>query len=194
MTDFEPKCPAHDSVAGAPPSGVIGSPVPIPVGAVSYREAVAYADSLAHKNSEALSFLPLPRLKEYARLGQLMVETENDEPCGFLVHGVGFPAMRIYQHCIQYDARRRDHGLALVGRLIRKAVAERYEAISLKCAADLEANAFWREAGFNFVRTIPGGKRRGRTLNVWYMELPALTLFRTPSAALPMATEAQEAG
>ena len=136
--------------------------------------ATLYADSLARKNSEALSFIPKPRLEQYAANGQLMIAIENGEPCGFLLHGNGWPVMRIYQSCIQYDARRREHGFKLIALLIGKAAQHGYEAICLKCAADLEANAFWREAGFRFIRAIPGGTRRGRTLNVWYMPLPLI--------------------
>jgi hypothetical protein len=57
-------------------------------------ERVRYAAALAAKNSEALSFIPLPKLEEYDRRGQLLLEMENDEACGFLVYGAGFPVGR----------------------------------------------------------------------------------------------------
>src|SRR6185369_3627127 len=105
-------------------------------------EFVKYADSLAKRNVDALSFLPRPRLLEYAVRGQLIVETENGEPCGFLVFGNGWPYMTVYQVAVEYDARRREHGLALVGRLIQKARERGCHAVSLWCANDLDANAF----------------------------------------------------
>lgn len=132
---------------------------------------ITYVDSLAKKNSEALSFIPRPRLELYEEAGQILLELENNEPCGFIVHGNDYRLMRIFQACIQYDARRREHGLALVKRLIEKAQHKRLEGIRLKCAQDLEANEFWEQCGFEIVQTIPGGKRRGRILNVWHLPL-----------------------
>lgn len=132
-------------------------------------ELVMYADSLAKKNVEALSFLPKPRLLEYAVRGQLMVETENGEPCGFLVYGNGWPYMKVYQVAVEYDARRREHGLALVGRLIERARAKGCHAVSLWCADDLDANNFWQAAGFSFAGKRQGGLARGRQHNRWVL-------------------------
>lgn len=131
--------------------------------------AVTFADSLAKKNVEALSFLPRPRLLEYAVRGQLMVETENGEPCGFLVFGNGWPYLKVYQVAIEYDARRREHGMALIARLVEKAKERGCHAISLWCANDLEANAFWEAAGFTFAGQRQGGRARGRLHNRWVL-------------------------
>lgn len=133
--------------------------------------SVKYAVDLARKNSEALSFIPAPRLEQYADSGQLMIETENNDPCGFIVFGNNFPMLRIYQACIQYDARRIQHGLNLLHRLITYAGHYGFTAISLYCADDLEANQFWRAAGFQFAGQRPGGKRRGRMHNRWFLYL-----------------------
>jgi len=136
-------------------------------------DIVKYADNLAKKNSEALSFIPRPRILEYAQKNQIIIEQENDELCGFLIHGTGKRdnTVKIYQACIQYDARRREHGLLLVQKLIDKATAMGAEYISLWCADDLEANDFWASAGFNFGGTREGGKSRKRKHNKWLMHL-----------------------
>jgi hypothetical protein len=42
-------------------------------------EKAAYADDLARKNSEALSFIPRPMIERYAERGQLLLATENGE-------------------------------------------------------------------------------------------------------------------
>lgn len=130
-----------------------------------------YIDGLARRNSEALSFIPLPRLEDYFLRGQILLERENGEPCGYLVHGNHPEVCRIYQACIQYDARRRDHGLALVRRLVLKADRMGCRAVSLWCADDLEANAFWKAAGFTFCGQREGGRRRGRKHNHWVLWL-----------------------
>jgi hypothetical protein len=110
-------------------------------------------------------------LEQYAERRQVMIATENDEPCGFLVHGNGWPQMRIYQACIQYDARRREHGMALVAQLAEKARLSGCHDLRLWCADDLDSNDFWRAAGFEFVRQRTGGQRRGRLHNLWVLRL-----------------------
>jgi L-amino acid N-acyltransferase YncA len=81
---------------------------------------------------------------------------------------------KVYQACIQYDARRREHGLSLVATLVRKATEAGFGAIALWCADDLESNDFWRSAGFRWAGMREGGKRRGRKHNRWVMPLQPL--------------------
>jgi ribosomal protein S18 acetylase RimI-like enzyme len=131
-----------------------------------------YADHLAQENSEALSYIPSPRLEEYARNGQILMAHENGEPCGFLIWGAGWPVMRVYQACIQYDARRREHGYTLVKRLLAIAEKRGVDSIMLRCANDLDSNEFWKAAGFTFAGQVPGGERRGRMLNIWRFTMP----------------------
>src|SRR6266511_590796 len=88
------------------------------------------------KGYEDVRFLPRPKQAEYASRGQLLTETENGDPCGYLVWGNGWPRMRVYQACIQHDARRLEHGLGLVRRLVRIAVEKDCETITLWCADD----------------------------------------------------------
>lgn len=139
----------------------------------SADQALRYVTDLMAKNYEAVGFLPAPRIEQYARAGQLWLQQENDEPCGYLIFGRGWPTLRVYQTCIQVDARNLDHATALVGRLIQTAEREGYEAISLHCADDLEANAFWAAMGFQFGGTRDNGNRRGRLHNKWVYWLSA---------------------
>lgn len=132
-------------------------------------DPVQYAVDLAKKNYAAVSFIPQPRLEEYQKRGQLLIATENDEACGFLVYGNGWPTLKIYQACVQYDARRRQAGLEMVERLKKIAIAEDRD-ISLWCAQDLEANAFWEAAGFTLSATRKGGAYRGRVHNGWILQ------------------------
>lgn len=131
-----------------------------------------YILGLARKHTDEIGFLPKATVEHYVRAGQVLLETENNEPCGFLIFGNGWPRLKIYQACIQYDAQRRAHGLALVGRVIALASERGCDAVSLWCADDLPANEFWRAAGFQMLRSKPGGRRRGRDLNLWVYWLP----------------------
>ena len=139
-------------------------------------ELVKYIDDLARKNSEALSFIPYPKLEAYYDKGQVLIATENNDPCGFLIFGNNFPVIKIYQACIQYDARNQHHGINLVKRLIKKALQRNCVAISLYCADDLEANEFWKNAGFVFSGQKLGGNRRGRKHNYWVMMIGGLLM------------------
>lgn len=135
---------------------------------LSEDDAVKYAVMLMRKNTDALGFIPRNRLREYHRSGRLLIEFENDEPCGYLAFGISRGTARIHQACIQFDARRRLHGLALVERLYRIAAGAGCSLITLRCRHDLPANEFWRIAGFDLAESgIPAGKSRGGTINRW---------------------------
>ena len=133
-------------------------------------DPIPYVTALARRHYEQIGFLPEPRLRAYWQAGQLWLDQENDEPCGFLVWGNGYPVLRVYQVCIQYDAQRRLHASRLVGRLIRKAESEGYDAISCWVADDIPANDFWRAMGFRQVGTRAGGAKRARVHNRWIYE------------------------
>lgn len=143
------------------------------------EDPLPYAESLMRQNYEAVGFIPRPRMEQYALRGQLLVETENGDPCGYLVFGAeAWPYMRVYQAVIQYDARRREHGLALVARLVAIGRERGAAAISLWCADGLEANDFWKSVGFRFAGKRDGSKTfrgrvgvRGRRHNRWLLTL-----------------------
>lgn len=145
----------------------VGAPLDREVRPQPAAAVLAYVEALSRKHYEEIGFLPKPRLEQYHQAGRLWMQTENDDLCGFLVWGNGWPALRVYQVCIQYDAQRRMHGAELVGRLIRKAEAEGYERISAWVADDIPANDFWHSMGFQFHGQRAGGSKRGRMHNAW---------------------------
>jgi GNAT superfamily N-acetyltransferase len=128
-----------------------------------------YVRDLMEKNYEAVGFIPLPRLEDYAERGQILVQYENDDPCGYLAYGNGWPVLKVYQCCIQVDARRAAQATVLVNRLIDIARERNCIAISLWCADDLESNGFWQAMGFHFGGKREGGQKRGRMHNKWTM-------------------------
>ena len=130
-------------------------------------DVLDFVVSLSRKNYEAIGFLPKPRLQQYADQGQLWTQDENGEPCGFLVWGNGWPVLRVYQVCIDYDAQRLHHGAALIARLIGKAESEGYTAISAWVADDIPANHFWEAMGFVHTSSRNGGEKRKRMHNGW---------------------------
>lgn len=126
--------------------------------ASAQRVPYQYWLHLSRLHSDELGFLPAPAVAQLIDRGRLLLELENNEPCGFLLHGPARRVLRVYQTCIQVDARRIHHALHLVADLRARALAGGSRAIVLHCAEDLDANAFWRAAGFTLV-----GKRRKST-------------------------------
>ena len=139
----------------------------IPDGAVvpATPSDLAYVVALQKRNGEALGFIPRVALAEKIELGRITLATENGEPAGYLHHGsLAVPEVRIFQAAIQYDARRRHHGMGLVRDLLARATHAGARGVSLRCLDFLDANDFWTAAGFGLIGTEPGA--RG-TLNVW---------------------------
>ena len=126
---------------------------------------LAYVVDLQKRHANALGFIPRAALEEKIDRGRIWLARENGEPAGYLHHGsLARPEVRIFQAAIQYDARRRHMGLALVDDLVRRAEHAGARGVSLRCLSFLEANQFWDAAGFSLLTTEPGGKG---TLNVW---------------------------
>lgn len=137
----------------------------------SHPSLIDYVDSLQRKNAEALSFYPRQVFEREAEKGRLFLGLLNGEPCGYIYVGALGPVVRCHQVCIQYDARRRLYGAAIV------AVMEHYArdaySISLRCGFDLDANDFWASLGYVCVAHREGGVRRMRTINVWEKRMTA---------------------
>lgn len=155
------------------------------------EDDLLYVVSLMRANRESVGGLPVPALRERIDRGTVLLASINDDPVGYVLYDYRDGIIRIPQACIQYDARRRRYGVALMQRLLG-----RYESIrevSLRCAADLDANVFWRDMGFTCVGSVPGGKRRGRTINLWTMWMERRLVALSEIAVVPAAEARQDA-
>jgi len=132
-----------------------------------HPQMMLYVDSMQRKNATQLSFYPLERLERDSHLGRIFVATLNGSPCGYCYIGALATETRIHQACIQYDARRRLYGAAIVAHIEACAAKSGSFATRLRCGFDLEANEFWKSMGYKCIRTERGGLRRMRTINVW---------------------------
>ena len=120
-----------------------------------------YAEHLHRKNSEYLGFIPRSRIDWYQDRGQIIPEYENGELCGYLIWGIGWPWMRIYQACVEYDLRWLGHGKSLVDAAVKIAKMNKCNAITLGCRETNKAVTFWSALGFEVLGKRKGGKRRG---------------------------------
>ncbi len=132
---------------------------------VAVAEDIGYIVDLEHKNKESLGFLPKMAIEARLTAHRIFIGRLNGEPFGYLLFDYrDGPSVHVLQACIQYDARRRLYGAALYGFGL-----ERWQMplVTLKCAADLESNLFWRSLGLVCTDVRAGGRRRGRKINVW---------------------------
>lgn len=148
--------------------------------------------ALMRANRESVGGPPRPAIEARLARGTLLIGLLNDEPAGYLMwdYDTTTSLVRVPQACIQYDARRRRYGEALVARML--ADCPEAQEVRLRCAADMDANLFWRDLGFTCVGTVQGGKRRGRLLNCWQRWIGEHRLFTAEAIATAPAWQTRE--
>lgn len=132
---------------------------------------ITYVDALQRKNAESLSFYPKCVFERESEKGRVFLGLLNGEPCGYIYVGAQGPDVKCHQVCIQYDARRRLYGAALVQAMEDYATEGSAFSITLRCGFDLDANEFWRSLGYRCIRVSDGGIRRMRKVNTWQKQL-----------------------
>lgn len=142
----------------------------------AHKDMIPYIDQLQKKNAEQLSFYPKCVFEREQGKGRLFLAMLNGEPCGYIYTGATGKDVKCHQVCIQYDARKRLYGAALVQVLEAHALGGGASTITLRCGFDLEANDFWKAMGYGVVAVQNGGVRRMRRINVWQKQI-APTLF-----------------
>jgi GNAT superfamily N-acetyltransferase len=130
-----------------------------------HPDLIAFVDSLQRQNAEALSFYPKCVFERESEKGRILLGLLNGQPCGYLYVGATGRDVKCHQVCIQYDARRKLYGAALVQAM--EDYAGGAYTITLRCGFDLDANNFWKEMGYSCVAVQDGGIRRMRKINVW---------------------------
>jgi len=155
-------------------------------------ELLRFYDHLHAQSREQLGRISHDMLWKYASTGRLWTVLENGDPAGYVIANdttrsnrkTRYPAqLRIYVACIDYTARRREIGTALVHAVIAHHANRDIDAVGLWCAEDIEANEFWKSLAFTPGPTRPGGRKRRRTLVEYRMALhpkTTRTLFPTP--------------
>jgi hypothetical protein len=143
-----------------------------------HPDLIPFIDSLQRKNAEALSFYPKQVFEREAEKGRLFLGILNGQPCGYIYAGARSRDVKCHQVCIEYDARRRLYGAAIVTVLEHYASEGDCSSITLRCGFDLEANDFWKSLGYNCIAHQIGGVRRMRTINVWRKQIQP-ELFET---------------
>jgi N-acetylglutamate synthase-like GNAT family acetyltransferase len=139
----------------------------------------SYVEALARKFEFAVGFLPREAIRERLARDEVLLARENDEPAGYLLGarclGNAKHVRPIFQACVQMDAQRRHHGLALLDQLTKEARLAGQAMIQCFCRQNLEANEFWRAAGFVPVALRDVGAVRGHPCILWRKPLVIMT-------------------
>jgi len=141
----------------------------------AHPDLLLYVDHLQKKNAEALSFYPKCVFERESEKGRIFLGILNGQPAGYLYVGAHGNDVKCHQVCIEYDARKRLYGAALVQAM--EDYAQGSYSITLRCGFDLEANQFWAAMGYNCIAVQDGGIRRMRKINVWRKSL-SVELFQ----------------
>ena len=132
---------------------------------------LAYVLHLQRKFTNQLGFLPTEAIRWLIEHARISLAVENGEPCGYLAgrtHLSQQPLLRpITQAAIQYDAQRRQHGLALLTQIEREAIEAGQAGIQACCREGIEANEFWRAAGFKPICIMTPANRRNKSVICW---------------------------
>lgn len=188
LTASSGESPVHPVTPEAPAAPSPGLSFPSKV-LIARPEHAKFVSHLQKKFSNCLGFLPTAALQWYIEQKRVGIAFENDEPAGYVLGRTHYryqPLMRpITQAAVAFDAQKRHHGLTLVDRVCQQAIAAKQLVVQACCAADLEANEFWRIAGFEAVDLLEPDNARGRGIIVWRKSLHsrAPDWFLTPPVA-----------
>jgi len=143
---------------------------------------IRYCSALEWANADYLGYIPKPALLKYAERNQIIPAFDNDELCGYILFNDNpgpklrykAPAtLRIYQTCIQNDARRILHGTQLLQALLNRPTTQTFRYLDCFVNQNIPANDFWTTLGFTLIGSRPGGQKRHRTLNHYRYTIPA---------------------
>lgn len=155
---------------GVPPCTAPVSAVTLTVSVtVAAARDLPFVVALQKAHAAALGFLPRQALREKIRLGQVLLARVGGARAAFLHHGsLARPEARLFQIAVTDAARGRGVGRALVNHFLQRATSAGALGASLRCLWFLDANRFWRAAGFRVHASEPGAKG---LLNVWVRRL-----------------------
>jgi len=132
-----------------------------------------YIVNLSRRHAEELGFLTRSAMEAYLTRGRVAIARENGDPCGYFLTGGLSRHVRIFQACVQLDARGLAHGIGLLSELITRAAHAGTQQISLHCRDGLASNGFWTACGFSSSGLLLGGSARRKIVHTWNLQISA---------------------
>ena len=137
------------------------------------ERSLPYIKSLARRHCNQLGFIPFLAwekvVTQKTKNQQLYVAVDNDDLTGCLYTGVWKGLGKVFQICIQEDARRWYRAQLLMQTFMQTCRQCLVACVTLRVAEELEAVHFWESIGFTHVGNTHGklGRRKadkGRTI------------------------------
>ena len=128
---------------------------------------VPWIISEAKKGTNQIGFIPQSRYEQYHQAGSLFVCVDQNELLAFIAVGRRHPTAKIHQLWTRNDVRRHLAASLLVATFTEQACKAGCRQIEARVASDLEANHFWKSAGFIKVGTHHPANARKREINVY---------------------------
>jgi hypothetical protein len=124
-----------------------------------------YIDGLRKREGSALGFIPknayLGILNKHKADGRarykysrLLVTTDNGDLTGFCYVSYAENFAKVFQICVQEDARRWHRALMMIHQVEHDAERFHKDGITCRVAYDLESNFFWRATGYTPIKQI----------------------------------------
>jgi N-acetylglutamate synthase-like GNAT family acetyltransferase len=130
-----------------------------------------YIEHLSRKYATEVGFIPRSAMAAYIDSSNVTICEENKSEAGYLL---GRDYLRwnigirpIFQAAVQMDAQKRHHGLALLTRTEVAAREAGQIAIQACCREGLDANEFWRIAGFEKICEMWPNNSRKKHVFCW---------------------------
>jgi N-acetylglutamate synthase-like GNAT family acetyltransferase len=138
---------------------------------IAKSKDIHFIESLQKRYRGCLGFLTPEAQRMYIDRQQVQVAFENDQEAGYLLGSDRLrwqPLIRpIFQAAVSFDATRRHIGSGLLDIVISKAIHAGQIAIQANCAAELEANEFWKANGFKPICYMIPNTKTGREIICW---------------------------
>jgi len=136
---------------------------------------VEFIKKLQRVFCEEVGFIPTSKIIDSLEKNKVLTGDLNSQEAGFLLFEPFLfcqpTTAIIVQAAVNMEAQRQLVGLTLVENLCEKLKADGREIIQASCLENLEANDFWRAAGFTAVARRPGGKKRKKDVIIWRKQL-----------------------
>ena len=142
----------------------------MPIAIASARD-LTYIESLSKKHAEELGFLTRSAMASYLDRQRVTLARENGDPVGYFLTGCAGRRLRIFQACVQMDARGLGHARDLLTDLIARAATAGTSRITLHCRDGLESNGFWSACGFTSAGLLFGGGARRKLIHEWQIDI-----------------------
>ena len=134
-----------------------------------------FVRSLARTFTNQIGFIPDAATERELHRRNILLGELNNAEAGFLLT---LPTLAsqpttaaIIQTAVHLDAQRNAVGLALVAEAAATAKANGALILQAWCRSDLEANDFWRAAGFAAIAARPGGNAHAQNHTLWRLAL-----------------------